>query len=490
MQDRRPPIAHLVLPAVAALLALAPAAAAAQERLRFEEIADEALYALTLQRRHDDTEKVRLLFSGGTEASTFRGLAPAPARPFNVFAGFGAGFWSSPTRFLQLRSDLVVPLPFGGQHERGLRASDLEGAHRAHGLLGFGPVQKGQTGADLEFEGSLLHAGPYSTSFLRRDVGPAPFSDGTGRATFWPRLSTNENMALTAPISYSLRHVHFDAPLGAGAFTSQRFSSGFGLRPYDLDVANGWLEFVGVAWEKTSFEVPKLATGRRLDGVERIDLRFLHIDGLVGAPEKDLTINVSAFLGASWLWDRETHQDMSTFTFAFAGAIRGELDKERSDQLSIGLGVARRAGFLADASALTRGWRIETNAGLDLFHHRTGGSLRMAFEQLQLPLEPKTRPEIGFRHALASEWYFAFVPMLQVGLHHASTDRCVTPPGAEGGRWCHQLGFFLRAGGGWSAKKEAPEANTPGEDLPPPPPPPREPLKVPLERPGATIIID
>src|SRR6185503_21193367 len=202
----------------------------------------------------------------------------------------------------------------------------------------------------------------------------------------------------------------------------------------------------------TRFDLPRLAAGTRLEELERLDLRFLHLDGLIGSPESDMTINLSTFLGGSWLWDPTTHQDLSAFTFGVAGAIRGELDRHDEDTLTVGFAAARRAGFLADGSALTRRWRIEGHAGLDMLHNRTGGSIRVAFEHLSLPLAAQTRPEIGFQHAITTEWFFAFVPALHFGVHHASTDRCMATPPADRGAWCPQLGAFLRVGERWSEK--------------------------------------
>ncbi len=448
-----------LLPASAA--SFAPRTAAAEERLHFELVPDSALYELTLQRKSEPVESARLELYGGAGASILRGLATGPWRPLRAAAGIGAGFWASPTWHLALRSELALPIPAltGEAQPTGLRFGDLEGAHRLRGFAGLNEVHEGEGGADLEIEGSMLHAGSFATSYLRRDVGPHPFWDASATATLWPRRAFESEAAAVLPVSVTLRRVAIDRPEGGAGFASQRFSSGFGIHPYTPEISQGWFELVGAAYERSRFDAAPGAPRPRLGGVDRLDLRFLSVDRIVGGPERDMAFSVSFGLGGAWLWDKVTKEATSAFTFTLAGGLHGYLGHGHpEDRIGAGFGVSRGAGFLADGSALTRRWRFELFADVDVLDHRTGGAIRGAMEHLDRPLAAPNARDGGFRHVFASEWYLAFVPFLQMGLNHASSNQCLSSP-IDDGRWCHQIGAFLRLGGRWS--HQAPEEPQP-----------------------------
>src|SRR5258706_941588 len=442
---------------VAASVCIVPSAASAQERLRFELFPDEALYGTTVH-HYTDHESPRLMGTVGGSASIWRGASgPQLMTPF---VGLGLGAWSSPTTYLQLRTDSALPV----REDRAPSSwRDGEGSHRMSGQLGVGDLSSGSTGADIGVDASLFHGGATTTQFLRRDLDARPFWDGTVRATVWPRYMQGSDEAVTTPLSYQVRRVEFDGANGfAGGFTSTRFASGFGIRDFDTKQTHGWVEILGVAWEKTAFDAAPGLPRPRLGGVERFDLKLAHADAMYGEAASDMRLGASAYVGGSWLWDSTTRNEVSAFAFALAVSLRHvpKRDDTHGDELGGGLGISRRAGFMADGSALTQGWRVEAFSDVMLFKRRAGGAFRMGAEQVTSPIGGG---DPGFRSIYTSEWFLGLGSALHLGFFHVSTDRCpavVSPIG----EWCHQVGVFLRVNA-----ETAPPAPPP----PPPPPPPR-----------------
>ena len=114
------------------------------------------------------------------------------------------------------------------------------------------------------------------------------------------------------------------------------------------------------------------------------------------------------------------------------------------DHIGGGFGVARRAGYLADGSALTWGWRIEAFADVALLKGRTGGRFRMAVEQLSRPGAPAEPRDLGFQSSFSTEWFMVPSPMLQIGIHHVATDQCAGSASLAGDSFCHSIGAFFR----------------------------------------------
>ena len=468
------------LSSLAAGLALcaAPTETSAQERLHLSLFSDEALHRLTLA--HDqDLPTYEVDFAAGVDGALTRGAAPAPARPFAAFAGLGFGARRTATDLIQLRSQIEVPLPFSFSGAAGpMRLTDLEGAHRVRGQIGLGGVdgeklERGRGGVDIEVEGALWHGGKYGTSYVRRDIGPYPFLDASARATLWPRLAFERDGALTLPVAAELRHVEVDRPDGVYAFTSHRLSSGFGLKPYSSDFTHGWLEIVGAGWEQVAFAPPSGAPRPKLGGVERLDLRFLHVDGAMFAPNRDISGTVDFMLAGNWLHDPNGGASVSTFAGSLGGAVHGypELGKGRSE-ISFGGGVLHDATFLADGSALTRRWRVEGLLEGSFLDRRAGGSVRAAAEQLR----DTPTPDHPFRGAVAAEWFFAPVKHLALGMDYTSTQQCVSAATAAGPAWCHRFGLFVRADGHWKDREREEYPEAPPTPEPPPPEPPPKPV--------------
>src|SRR5450631_3000923 len=117
----------------------APAVASAQERIRFEELPDEALYAITLQRESEgDRDPVRANGYAGIAGSIWRGADGA--RSAGPFAGLGVGAWSSPTTYLQFRTEAVLPVRDDQRIPVSPSWRDVEGAHRVRAQLGIGDL--------------------------------------------------------------------------------------------------------------------------------------------------------------------------------------------------------------------------------------------------------------------------------------------------------------------------------------------------------------
>jgi hypothetical protein len=460
-----------------ALLALARRTAA-EERVHFEVLPDEALHELTLQRKEMPAEPTRVEIFGGLEASTLRGIGGGPWRPFSAHAGLGAGFWASPLWSVALRSETAVPLPLlasDGAHGP-LALRDVEGSHRLRGTVGLGEIREGESGATIDIDASLAHAGPYSTSYLRRDIGPYPFWDAAGKISLEPRHAFDRDAAMVMPLSLSLRHAAALRPEGEASFQTVRGASGIGVHPFTSESSHGWFEIAGASIERTRFDAAPGAPRPRLGGVDRLDLRFLHLDGMLVAPEHDFVVDMSFLLGGSWLWDNTTKQDASTFLFKASVGFHGYLGNDHpDDRVGAGVAVERGAGFLADGSALTRRWRVELFADADVLDHHAGGSVRGAMEQLSFPNAPEETRDAGFRHLFASEWYFGFARVIQMGFHHASTNQCMGAAPAGDPRWCHQLGIFVRLRERWVKETPEPPPRAPPEPPPPPldPPDPR-----------------
>jgi hypothetical protein len=419
--------------AIGFALMLAAGEASAQERLHFQELPDLKLAETTIWHTKDAQDYARFMGTIGVGGSTVRGLVDGPPRLIAPFASFGVGYFANPARFVQLYSSTVV---YGG-HES-LKWSDLEGAHRARGRFGFGDLEdKKDAGVDLELDAALFHAAPYTTSMLRRDVPAYPFWDGKANLTVAPRLTNERDDAFRVPITYGARRLDF----GAGGFTSERLSSGFGLAPYRADFAAGWLEIVGVSWEKARFD-PRFPA--RLGGVEQIDLRAVHADGIIGSADRELTFMLRTMLGGSWVWDHHTRQSLGAFTFSFGMGMRGNLDRDKQgDYIGFGFAIARRAGFMADGSGLLTRWRGEANLEMRAMDTRLGGSVRYATEHLSMPLDQR---DLGFRHVLATEWFYAPAKGLELGANHVATDRWMGTL-APTGEWSHTLGLFVRLTG-------------------------------------------
>jgi hypothetical protein len=473
---RRPLISVLAF----GLALAAPRLVAAQERLILPTFSDEALHRLGAQ-VHAEPAAYELDLAGGLDAAMARGAVPEVARPFSAFGSLGFGIARGPVDLLQLRTQLTVPLPIvipGGTGP--MSAWDLDGAHRLRARLGLGGLESSggaeqlrtkSFGLDLELEGALWQGGRFGTTYLRRDIGAHAFRDWNAKATVAPRLAVEREIALVLPATYELRRADVDT---GASFQSQRVHSGFGVRPSGPKFAHGWFEIVGVGWEKTFFQPALRAPRPALSGVEHLDLRAFHADGVLFSPEKDIQVELDFGLGGDWLWDAASDKRLSTFSAKAGGALRGYPDHHKRDDgednmLAMGVSAAADGGFLADGSTLTKRGRFEGFFEGVFAGGRTGGSLRGAAEKLTAVGGDKDK-DLGWRGAVSTEWFFGPVRPLQVGVAHASTQNCIGAA-TDGKAWCHRLGLFVRLSDAWQKPRAEPMPPTPPP--PPPPPPPR-----------------
>jgi hypothetical protein len=453
-------------PLAVGLAALAAATSAgAEERLHLETFGDEALHRLGLEAHGDGTKPlVEGDLHGGAEAALFRGAGPAPQWPFAVAAGFGVGVRHSAGELVQIRSEASIPLPVAiGANAGPMRIWDVDGAHPLRAGVGIGGALGDRLatrtgGADVEVEGALFQGGKYGTSFVRQDIGPYPFFDARSRLTVMPRLAVDTDIALVLPVSAELRRVELERPDGVYGFTSERVSSGFGVKGYGPKVSHGWLELVGVGWEQASFTGPSGAPRPKLGRVDKLDLRFLHLDGLVFfSPAAGAEMDWTMELSGNWLHDLTSKAKLSAVTGSLSAAIRGypgHRKNKAAHELAFGVGVVRDGVYLADGSALSRRNRFEAFFESSLMGRRAGASVHGAAEQLE---------DVGgdhhpFRGALALEWFLSPIRPLELGVDHTSTEQCVSPATAAGRAWCHRFGLFLRASGRW-AKPEIPRGD-------------------------------
>jgi hypothetical protein len=418
--------------------AILPSGASAQERLHLEDLGDEQLASTTLQREGAPTEPLRahLMLAAGGDAR----LGALSGNAATLATGLGLGVWASPTRFLQFYSEAT--LPDASSPPESMTWRDIEGFHRLRANYGFGDLDTKEMGVDVELDASLAHAPAVSTTFLRPDVGPHPFWEGSASATVWPRIGKDDDEAFVVPITVGARRLELDAGDGLRGFTSQRVASGIGLRDYAKHTASGWFEVVGVGWEQARFDAsPLLAQANKLDVY---GLRFEH---WITSQESDMAILADTSVGGAWVWDPGTQQQTSTFAFRLGLALKVDTDHDEHprDHVLAGVAVARDAGWLADGTGLTRQWRLEAPLRVSLMDDHVGGSLRVATENVEVPVGDPTGRD-GWRATVATEWYFAPMTGVQLGAHHASTNACV----AGGDSWCHTLGLFLRLTNDWT----------------------------------------
>jgi hypothetical protein len=473
--------------AAALAVLLSPTLAAAQQPLQLQIFADQALHDLVLQPRREPKEPVRLELSGGAAGAVTLGAATAPARPLGLFAGFGLGLWGSPINLLALRSELSLAVPVSEQQTRPLGWQDLEGQHRLRAQVGLGGLDgdslvKLGTGVDTEVEASFTHSGRYGTSFLRRDVGNQPFRDANARLTLWPRVAMTSDMVLTMPVSAAVRNVHVGDESSASAgqeggsgYEALRLASGLWVKPFTDEMIHGWFQFFGLSWDSVRFTRPDAAPATRLSDVNRLELKALDVDGVVGTASGDVALNLNGHIGGTWLWDAPAKAEVSAFTGSLAVGVYGlfndDIDHEHHDRMGAGVGFTREGGFLADGSALTLSWRLEAFLETSILHGRVGGSARVITEQLSKQDATGGLVDDGFQGAVATEWYLAPTSFLQLGVTHTSTQRCLPGPESEGVSWCHRLGFFTRLFDREVSKRKVPE---PVSEPPPPPEAPPE----------------
>jgi hypothetical protein len=449
-------------PLAVGLAALAAGTSAgAQERLQLETFGDEALHRLGLEAHGDGTKPlVEGDVHGGAESALFRGTGPTPEWPLAVTAGFGLGVRHEAGELVQIRSEASIPLPVAiGASAGPMRIWDVDGAHRLRAGAGLGgtlgdKLARWRGGADVEVEGALFQGGKYGTSFVRQDIGPYPFFDARGRLTVMPRLAVDTDTALVLPVSAELRRVELERPDGVYGFTSERVASGFGVKSYGPKFSHGWLELVGVGWEQASFTGPSGAPRPKLGRVDKLDLRFLHLDGFVAfSPLAGAEMDWTTELSGNWLHDATSRAKLSAVTGSLSAAIRGfpNIRKNKArHELAGGIGVVRDGVYLADGSALSRRNRFEAYFESSFMDRRAGASIQGAAEQLE---------DVGgdhhpYRGALALEWFLSPMRPLELGVHHTSTEQCVSSATAAGPAWCHRFGLFLRASGRW-AKPES-----------------------------------
>jgi hypothetical protein len=81
--------------------------------------------------------------------------------------------------------------------------------------------------------------------------------------------------------------------------------------------------------------------------------------------------------------------------------------------------------------------------------------------------------DAGWRETVATEWYFAVVPHVKVGVFHVATERCAPALVGADGDWCQQLGAFARIEEAWASrdKEDETETATPPRETAPKPPP-------------------
>ncbi len=442
----------LTLAAMAAVLAVGfdASQAHAQARLHLDSALDLDMGYTASDTLDDYTLLARI--GGGLGTDTNQNNTRRAA--LDVLAGWVG---KTPRDLAQAHFQLDV-LSGPGDHDQ----STTNGRHKVYGRFGLGKNARGSTGLDLELDATVDH-GVASGPFTRPDLGQGQFMDVDVDSTVAWQRGVASDQAVVVPLTYGLRMVRTDDPMGGG-FTTHTLSSGYGPRDYLRYVHKGGLRLFGVSWARTHFEVApstqdddaKRAASNNNPHLDHVQLQIMRFDEVVveGLTPfgRQTVVAATGYVGWSWL-EREGQPRASMPAFDLHGAMRFHATWMR---FHLGIGGGHEPAHTLDGQHITRLWRLESIMGFDIPVASMGGELKAA-SLWQYSARPGAEP-MGQRHGLDSQWWFEPIDRLQVGLyHHAQRGR---PDGetlwGRSKAWDQEIGVFLKLRGGRTGTSRSP----------------------------------
>lgn len=301
--------------------------------------------------------------------------------------------------------------------------------------------EAGALGADLELDARVAH-GRVGEGFARFDAGAGRFATFDVTAGWWLRRAYDDEQAFVMPLR--LRYGATLAELGPGEgvdLAGRRIglSTGFGFKHYFHYHFHGWLEALGLGWDRFA-----PAEGAAVD---RLELRALHIDDVLfrdrawGMGPEWLWV-LRAWVGAHWLTAEQGARDhgMPVFDLAFGARFPVE---EADVELTIGGG--RQGAPTLQTGRFAERYRLETRAALEM--HGFGGETTVA-SGWQRDLERDG--DLAQQIVVASSLWMDIAQPLSLGVYHRAQRG--TPVDGDAlaldDRWRHDVGLFLRLRGG------------------------------------------
>lgn len=439
---------------------------------------------------HEELPDLELLHTAiDTKRGEVRALAEAAAGQGYRFAeadhglsglglGLLLGYSPEQARLIKLRSQLGMTVPWVERGGEPRLMPELSGRHQLYGRLALGgfadPKERHhggpgvfadkRLGVDLVMSGRLDH-GRAGERFSRHDLGAGAFRALDVSAGLWLRRATSGQSALVLPIRAHYGTVGLQDASGAGQqLATHRYgvAAGFGIKDYMRYVYHGWLELIGLGWER--FEPPSgppaVDTAPATGAVDRFTLKVFNIDDIVFRDVgvfgfgKETLFGTSAFIGAEWLRGSAGEEPPSEAIFAFGGqaTVRFSfLGGDDETDVELALGGSHHAEPTPHRRDFAELWRLESHAALNVPAYQVGGQLGfVATWQDDLADVHDAASSIG----LSSEFWIGLTGELQIAATHRS--RTGAPLSADGwqrdDRWQHDAALWLRWRGGEGGK--------------------------------------
>jgi hypothetical protein len=463
---------------LAAALTLATAAAEAQPRVDPELLPDLDLWVTSIDAPRGEVRFLtRSALSGGPRlgSSTTPGAPPESSWLGQADIDLLLGYTSGQTTLVQARTRAALALDIQPGVEPDPVFATIHGRHEIylrHGVGGFQttPIAdrppRGESliwspvpledhfaaralGADLELAARADH-GRVGQEVLRFDAGTSRFASVDVEAGVWLRRAYDEEQAMVLPLHVRYAATFAERAPGAGLEQATRVGAdaGFGFKHYFNYHYHGFLEALGVGWDRFApVDGP---------GVDRLALRALHIDDVVfrdrvfGLGPRWLLF-ARGSVGAQWLTapgadderaDDEPRRDAGLLTFEAALGARFPLEHAHAE---LAVGGAREGAASLVAGRFVDRYRVESRAGLVMRDLGIGGEVVIASGwQRDLELDGDYARQLG---ASSSLWFDFVDDFLSLGVYQRAQNG--TPLDADAlslsNAWRHDVGLFLRS---------------------------------------------
>jgi hypothetical protein len=296
-------------------------------------------------------------------------------------------------------------------------------------------------GADLELAARVDH-GRAGEGVLRFDVGRGRFAALALQAGVWLRKSYDDEQAMVMPLRLSYAATFAELEPGSGvdhARASVGADTGFGFKHYFGYHYHGWLEALGLGWDRIIAAVGPAA--------DRIELRALHLDDVVFRDRfwvfgPRCVLFGRAFVGAHWLGAEAGARTAALPIFAAALGARFPLEAARAE---LTLGGAREADTSLRSGRFVDRYRVESRAAVVMEPQGIGGETTLT-SGWQRDIEADG--DFGRQLGIGSSLWIDFVDdFLGFGLYHrAQTGAPLDADAfalADG--WRHDVGLFVRS---------------------------------------------
>lgn len=285
--------------------------------------------------------------------------------------------------FLQLRSELMVPLMFALSDEPTRTDQWWQGIHSLWGQLGMGGID--EAGMDIFLDARFLHAQEASSMGLSFAYGPADLGEivlgVTGRARWgrWAQAEGDARWHPGLPVRYQVTRQAYGSDLPLDVRLTHEVGVALDARSVGSGLRTGRVEVAAVSVART--EVTPSGRGEALglgavSTIDRLEVRAVDADVFWREADSARVWHLRAAAGWRWLWNRDSDATASRYLLHVGGQV------VEPDLYSVGLFLRVLEPELAlDPRAFYQGSRVEVTGRTEPLLTGVGLQARGAFDQ-------------------------------------------------------------------------------------------------------------